>query len=152
MAGQLSRMPVEFGVVFPYGAFVASVSSVRDFEASKPGQEVQARDKDTGELLWQVDVIPVNERGDAEQAVKVKIPAPVQPVPPEALPGSPFRPVEFDGMTVTPWVDNQRCTGPRKGEPHRCRARIGYSLMAKSMRAPSVGVKPQTSPAMSAAA
>jgi hypothetical protein len=141
MAGQLSRMPVEFGVVFPCGAFVASVSAVRDFDASRPGQDVQARDKDTGELLWQVDVIPINAEGQAEQSVRVKIPASVQPVPPEALPGSPFRPVEFDGMTVTPWVDNQRCTGPRKGEPHRCRARIGYSLMAKGMRAP--GAKPQ---------
>jgi hypothetical protein len=54
MAGQLSRLPVEFGVVFPSGAFVASVSMVRDFDAPTAGEYVQARGKDTGELRWQV--------------------------------------------------------------------------------------------------
>jgi hypothetical protein len=62
--------------------------------------------------------------------VKVKIAADVQPVPPSALPGTPFRPVEFDGLTVTPYVDSQRCNG--RGD--RCRARNASSLRAKAMR------------------
>jgi hypothetical protein len=143
MAGQLSRLPVPFEVMFPKGAYVLAVGPARDFGASTPGREVQARDKDTGELLWQVDVIDGNTDSPGDKQMRVKIAAPHQPVPPEALPGAPFRPVEFDGLTVTPWVDSQRCTGPKKGEPHKCRARVAYSLMATGMRAPSVGVKPQ---------
>jgi len=146
MAGQLSRVPVPFEVMFPKGAYVLAVGPVRDFEASSPGRDVQARDKDTGDLLWQVDVIDGDTDSPGDKQVKVKIAAPHQPVPPEALPGAPFRPVEFDGLTVTPWVDSHRCTGPKKGETHRCKARVAYSLMAKAMCAPSVGVKPASQP------
>lgn len=143
MSIQVSRIPVAFDVVFPKGAYVLGVGPVRDFDASTASREVQARDKDTGELLWQVDVIDGNTETPGDKQVRVKIAAPHQPVPPEALPGSPFRPVEFVGLTVTPWVDSTRCTGPKKGEPHKCKARVAYSLMATGMRAPSVGVKPR---------
>ena len=43
--------------------------------------------------------------------MKVKIAAEVQPVLPPAVPGSPFTPVEFEGMTATPYVDSGRCQG-----------------------------------------
>jgi hypothetical protein len=55
--------------------------------------------------------------------VKVKMTAPVQPVPPEPMPGTPFRPVEFEGLTVTPYVDTSRA-----------RPRQGLSLRAAEMR------------------
>jgi hypothetical protein len=38
--------------------------------------------------------------------VTVKIAAKVQPVPPEALPGLPFRPVVLQGLTALPYIDD----------------------------------------------
>ena len=55
-------------------------------------------------------------------------PPPVQPVPPEAAAGMPIRPVEFDGMTVTPYLNE-----------NGGRTRVAYSLRATGMRSPSAG-------------
>jgi hypothetical protein len=63
--------------------------------------------------------------------VTVKIAARVQPVPPEAAQGVPFRPVEFDGLTVTPYVNESG------GRP-----RVAYSLRASGLRAPATGGRP----------
>ena len=64
----------------------------------------------------------------------VKIVAEYQPVPPEAPSGMPFRPVEFDGLTVTPYVDDKR-------------GRIAYSYRATGMRAPSPAARHAPRPA-----
>ena len=72
-----------------------------------------------------------------QQTVKVKIAAQVQPVLPPPVPGSPFTPVEFDGMTATPYVDASRCSGDGKS---KCAARVAYSLKATAVRAPSRGI------------
>jgi hypothetical protein len=61
-----------------------------------------------------------------ERTFKVKIAAPVQPVPPEGLDGLPVRPVVLDGVTVTPYLK----------EVGNGRSRIAYSLRAAGMRAP----------------
>lgn len=50
----------------------------------------------------------------------------MQPVPPEAMAGVPFRPMEFDGLTVTPYLDDKR-------------NRVAYSFRATNMRAPQIG-------------
>jgi hypothetical protein len=52
----------------------------------------------------------------------VKITAPHQPVPPAKLQGFPFAPVEFEGLTITPYANNK--------------GRIAYSFWATGMRAP----------------
>jgi hypothetical protein len=107
MALQQPGIPVSFDFVFPAGAYAESVEPVRDFEASKGAKDqVQGRDKRSGQLLWAVNVYDPDPEARAK-AVKVKIAAPVQPVLPEALPGMPFRPVEFEGMTVTPYVNDK---------------------------------------------
>jgi hypothetical protein len=63
--------------------------------------------------------------------VKVKIAAPHQPVlPPSAVPGYPPV-VEFTDVTLTPYVDSQRCKGG-PGAP-KCRARQGWSIRAGSV-------------------
>ena len=54
-----------------------------------------------------------------------KVAAPVQPVVPTGPPGSPFVPVEFTGMTVTPYVNQA--------------GRLAYSLKATGIRAPGRG-------------
>ncbi|HEU5025114.1 MAG TPA: plasmid replication, integration and excision activator [Spirillospora sp.] len=97
---------VAFGDVFPYGAFVkGGVEPVRDFDRSTRENFVQGRDKDTGELVWSVEVLDADPA--SKGTFKVKLMAPVQPVLPEAPAGFPFVPVEFDGLTVTPYVNSQ---------------------------------------------
>jgi hypothetical protein len=111
---------VAFGDVFPYGAFVkGGVEPVRDFDRSSRENFVQGRDKDTGELVWSVEVLDADPA--SKGTFKVKLIAPVQPVLPEAPAGFPFVPVEFDGLTVTPYVNSQN-------------NRLAYSLKAAGMR------------------
>jgi hypothetical protein len=121
--------------VFPDGAFAAGkFEMVRDFDRSQGDRVVQQADKHTGLPLWVVEVIDADPEA-RQRTVKVKVAAQVQPVLPPQPPGSPFTPVEFEGMTVTPYVDSGRCQGKGK-----CAARQGYSLKATGVRAPSRGV------------
>jgi hypothetical protein len=69
-----------------------------------------------------------------QRTVKIKVAAQYQPVLPDAPAGSPFIPVEFEGMQATPYVDASRCNGDGKG---KCRARMAYSLKATGVRAPA---------------
>ena len=126
---------VEFGMVFPDGAYAAgAIEMVRDFDRSTADRVVQQTDKDTGLPLWVVEVIDAQEK-TRQRTVKVKIAAQVQPVLPPPVAGSPFTAVEFDGMTVTPYADTSRCQGKGK-----CAARQAYSLKASGVRAPSRGI------------
>jgi hypothetical protein len=60
-------IPVQFSQVYPHGAFAAGViEPVRDFDASKDGRFVQAKDRESGLPLWAVDVI------DADPAARTK--------------------------------------------------------------------------------
>ena len=130
---QLGPFPVEFGAVFPSGAFAAGgVEMVRDFEKSK-GDLVQQADKITGLPLWVIEVIDADPEA-RQRRVKVKVAAQYQPVLPDAPAGSPFTPVEFEGLTATPWVDSSRCNAKETG---KCGARMAYSLKATGVRAPS---------------
>ena len=106
---------------------------VRDFDRSSGDRVVQQIDKATGLPLWVVEVIEAAR----QRMVKVKVAAQVQPVLPSPAPGSPFTAVEFDGLTVTPYVDASRCQGNAKG---KCGARQAYSLKATGVRAPSRGL------------
>jgi hypothetical protein len=119
-------IPMTQGDVFPYGCYgVGEVQTMRDFDRSTKDQAVQAVDRDTGLLVWTVDVIDADPEA-RERTVRVKLLAPVQPVPPEAAEGVPFRPVEFDGLTATPYVATT-ASG---------RARLAWSFRATGMRAP----------------
>jgi hypothetical protein len=114
-------IPVEFAYAFPRGAFVAGAfEAVRDFEASKGGRFVQSKDKNSGLLLWQADVIDADPQA-RDKTVRVKVAAPDQPVLPAPASGLPFVPVEFAGLTVTPYVSQA--------------GRLAYSLKATGVRA-----------------
>jgi hypothetical protein len=123
-----NRFPVSMGDVFPHGAYVVSeVEAVRDFDKSSAGRPVQQLDKESGLPVWSVSVLDADpDARRADKPVVVKLAATHQPVPPETLAGMPFRPVEFDGMTVTPYV------AEGAGRP-----RVAYSIRARSMRAPA---------------
>jgi hypothetical protein len=98
---------------------------MRDFDRSTKDQAIQAVDRETGLLVWTVDVIDADPEA-RERTVRVKLLAPVQPVQPEQAPGVPFRPVEFEGLTATPYVATT-ASG---------RSRLAWSLRASGMRAP----------------
>lgn len=119
-----SGIPVSFEAYFPRGAFmVGEVEAVVKWsdDGQRQGQDL---DKHTGHPLWQVRVIdadPEARKGQNEVTVKIaSIAAPT--APPEAS-GLPFRPVFFDGLSVTPYVKE---TG---GRP-----RVAFSLRAKEMK------------------
>ena len=60
------QIPVEFGMVFPAGAYAAGgIEMVRDFDRSTADRVVQQVDKHTGLPLWVVEVIDAQE--DARQ-------------------------------------------------------------------------------------
>ncbi len=124
---------IGFDQVFPHGCYlVGEVQQVKDFDASTATRVVYAKDKTTGLPVWQVSVVDADPEAKASQkSVTVKILTEVQPVPPPSLPGLPFTPVEFDGMTVTPYVGQD--TG-----------RLAYSLRARAMRAPRTMAVPST--------
>ncbi|MDA0564933.1 plasmid replication, integration and excision activator [Streptomonospora sp. S1-112] len=128
-------LPIEFGTVFPYGAFALGVEALIDFETKRP-----QLDKATGLPLWAVDVIDADPdaRGKAK-SVKVKLAAEHCPTLPDEVPGLPFRPIEFEAMSVVPYVD----------ESGR-RPRVAYSLRARGVKTPSTPAS-RKSPAAAAA-
>src|SRR5262245_34196553 len=106
-----------FDEVFPHGCYVVGeVVPVRDFDRSTAETTVQAVDKESGVLVWRVDVIDPDPAA-REPTLRVKIAAPVQPVPPAPAAGVPFRPVVFEGLSLRPWVNTDRCK-PQAGRPH----------------------------------
>lgn len=86
------KLPVEFGVVFPYGAYaVGEVTQVKDYDRSTREVPIQATDPETGLPVWQVEVVDADpEAKKATRMMSVKIGAKVQPVLPEAPEGVPF--------------------------------------------------------------
>ncbi len=87
----LSRhIPITNELLFPQGAYaVGGVEQVVDFEASTPGQRVQAHDRDTGLPLWAISVFDADPEARTK-VVKVKIASRTPPVLPQAPAGSPF--------------------------------------------------------------
>ena len=119
---------VEFNEVFPHGCgVVGEVAAMVDFDASTKEHRVQAKDKDTGVPVWTVDVMDFDPEA-RERTFKVKITAPVQPVPPEQANGIPVRPVYLENLTVTPYLK----------DVGNGRQKIAYSLRASGMTGPRV--------------
>jgi hypothetical protein len=133
-----ARFSAQHDEVFPQGALVMGVEPITKFQTAQDkanGRALEAEtDKITGERLWAVLVIDQAAERKTDAVVTVKIAAPYQPVPPEAIPGTEMRPVIFERLTVTPWVDDKACRPTPAGDRHRCRARLGYSLRAKAMK------------------
>ena len=95
---------------FPLRKYLSEPSMA--FSADPSAPKVQERDKETGQLVWTVRALDANEeaaRFGAEFKVKVA--------------GFPFAPVEFDGLTITPYANNK--------------GRIAHSFRASGLRAPA---------------
>ncbi|MFI2666598.1 MULTISPECIES: transcriptional regulator [Micromonospora] len=115
-----ARIGLSFEAVFPHGCvFVPdSIAEAQDFD-EKTRVRTPAKDKITGLRVWQCRVMDMDpELGARSREVAVKILSPVQPVPPVG----PFQPVEFEGLTVTPYVGSN--------------GRLAYSYRATALVAP----------------
>lgn len=127
------RFPMPFEVAFPVGVYLISeVEPVVDYDRSTKENKVQQACPDTGLPLWQVTCLDADpEAKKAQKTVTVKIPAKVQPVPPESKDGAPFIPVEFDGLTALPWIEESGNF-----------SKIAWSFKANAMVAPGKRSKP----------
>lgn len=124
-------IPIANEFAFPGGACAVSAGPIYDFDRSTKEVKVQAVDKDTGVLMWGVEIIDMDELARTkDRALTVKIPAPVQPTLPPAMPGMPLRPVEFEGLAVRPYVN--------------ANGRLAWSFSAKGIRAPQTAGKSRT--------
>ncbi len=123
--------------VFSCGAFVVSeVTPMIDFEKSSGENRVQARDRDTGIPMWQVEVLDGDPTAPKRsRTVTVKFAAPVQPVAPTNSSGTPFTPVVFEGLTALPYIE-------RSGDF----SRIARSFRATDMKAPGKPSAASTAP------
>jgi len=119
-----SGIPVSFEAYFPRGAYmVGEVEAVVKWsdDGQRQGQDL---DKNTGHPLWQVRVIDADpEARKGQNEVTVKIASILEPAAPPEASGLPFRPVFFDGLTVTPYVKEGG------GRP-----RVAFSLRAREMK------------------
>lgn len=119
-----SGIPVSFEAYFPRGAFmVGSVEPVVKWsdDGDRQGQDL---DKNSGHPLWSVRIIDADpDARKGQNEVVVKIASVTEPVTPPEAPGMPFRPVVFDGLSVTPYVKEGA------GRP-----RVAFSLRAREMK------------------
>lgn len=101
------RFPIEFGELFPQGAYVVGeVSAVTEYQSQEDkarNRPVRPRiDEASGLPIFKVTVADPSAEKDRDKSITVEIAAKVQPVPPAAVNGLPFRPVMLDGLTVQP--------------------------------------------------
>jgi hypothetical protein len=94
------RFPITFDELFPQGFYVISVERANDWADGKAKPAVC---KLTGRPVWTVQGTDPSAKGKNTGQV-VKIASGYQPVPPETLAGTPFRPAMFLGLKVTPYV------------------------------------------------
>ena len=123
-----SRLPVGMAEVFPAGCCLVpdSITEAQDWDEATR-QRTPSVDKVTGKRVWHVRVVDMDPTLEGRsREVVVKIAADRMPVPPTR---QPFEPVEFEGLTVTPYVDTSRCQG--RG---RCTARMAFSLRATGIK------------------
>jgi hypothetical protein len=115
-----SRFPVSMAGVFPDGCYLVpeSFSAVQDYD-EKTKVRTPSRDKVTGKPVFQCRVMDMDPEleGRARETV-VKIVADYMPVNPTK---APFEMVDFDGLTVTPYINDKN--------------RMAYSLRATAIRA-----------------
>jgi hypothetical protein len=124
------RLPVSMADAFPHGCCLVpdSITEAMDYDEATRSRS-PSRDKVTGQPVYSCRVSDLDpELAGRSREVVVKILADKMPVPPTR---QPFEPVEFEGLMVTPYVDNGRCSG--KG--NRCQARMAFSLRAIGIKA-----------------
>ena len=116
-----ARFPVTMADAFPAGCALVpeSIAEAQDYDEATRTRS-PAFDKLTGKKVWQVRVSDLDpELAGRSREAGVKILADREPVPPT---GQPFELVEFENLTVTPYVIDRT-------------KRMGYSLRATGIKA-----------------
>jgi hypothetical protein len=101
------RFEVPFDEVFPQGLYlvgeIAPVTEYQSQEDKARNRPVRPRtDEVTGLPLFRGTFADPSAEKDRDKSVTVEFVSRVQPVPPAAIPGVPFRPVVLEGLTVQP--------------------------------------------------
>ena len=104
------RFPIEFDEVFPEGAYVVGeVTAVTGYQSQEDkarNRPVRPRiDEASGLPIFKVTIADPSAEKDRDKSVTVEIVSRVQPVPPAAVSGLPFRRVVLEGLTVQPRAD-----------------------------------------------
>lgn len=114
-----ARFPVAMADAFPAGCALVpeSIAEAQDYDEATRTRS-PAFDKLTGKKVWQVRVSDLDpELAGRSRETGVKILADREPAPPT---GQPFELVEFDNLTVTPYVTDK--------------GRMAYSLRATGLK------------------
>ncbi|MGH3809436.1 MAG: hypothetical protein ACRDRU_22980 [Pseudonocardiaceae bacterium] len=106
-APRYARFSVDFGEWFPQGLYlVGEIQAVTEYQSQEDrarNRPVRPRlDEVTGHPLFRGTFADPSAEKDREKSVTVEFACAHQPVPPQAVPGLPFRPVVLEGMTVAP--------------------------------------------------
>lgn len=101
------RFEVPFEVMFPQGAYlVGEIQPVTEYQSADErarNRPVRPRiDEATGLRLFKGTIADPSAEKDRDKSITVEFAAEVQPVPPAAVAGMPFRPVVLEGLTVQP--------------------------------------------------
>jgi hypothetical protein len=101
------RLTADFDEWFPQGLYlVGEIVPMTEYQSQEDrarNRPVRPRtDEVTGLPLFRGTFADPAAEKDREKSVTVELAAKVQPVPPAAMPGVPFRPVVLEGMTVQP--------------------------------------------------
>ena len=116
-----TRFAVTMGQVFPEGCHLVpdSIAEAMDYD-EETRRRSPAVDKLTSKPVFQVRVVDLDpDLAGRSREVVVKVIADRMPVPPTR---APFEPVEFENLTVTPYVVDRT-------------KRMGYSLRATGIKA-----------------
>src|SRR5215469_9960920 len=127
-----ARFPVAMADAFPAGCALVpeSITEAQDYDPDTKTR-TPSSDKLTGKKVWQCRVSDLDpELAGRSREVGVKILADREPAPPT---GQPFEMVEFENLTVTPYVTDK--------------GRMAYSLRATALKP----ARPQHQPAKDAA-
>lgn len=101
------RFPMDFDELFPQGAYVVGeVTAVTEYQSQEDkarNRPVRPRiDEASGLPIFKVTIADPSAEKDRDKSITVEIAAKVQPVPPAAMNGLPFRPVVLESLTVQP--------------------------------------------------
>lgn len=103
--------PIDHDVMFPDGVFlVGEIQPMTEYQS----QEDRARirpvrpriDENTGLPMFKGTFADPSAEKDRDKSFTVVFAAKVQPVPPAAMPGIPFRPVVLEGLAVQPRAES----------------------------------------------
>jgi hypothetical protein len=145
------RFPMEFDELFPEGAYVVGeITALTEYQSQEDkarNRPVRSRiDEVSGLPIFKVTIADPAAEKDRDKSITVEIASRVQPVPPAAVSGLPFRPVVLEGVTVQPRAETSgqakwitwvvRATGM-----HAVNERSGKGTDAKLGAAGSVDVR-----------